>query len=230
MVEILGSSPNLHTFVTLRESPCQDANVPQFPFLLADEFIDLEPSASQLRPWLCESTLKDFRAKIAGIPRPELTKTFHGHSLQERMVLKETYPGQGQEYQRQVYRRLARLSRLERMELGYEDRDIQDEYELPEAILDLEHWEDGHHQYNCLEMSLRSGLGLLEGLKELKALNVMRMATLMGREEVDWMMTNWPKLKQVGGFNYSVDVEVTAQNWLCEKYPQIKLMICPRGS
>ncbi|KAK5816987.1 hypothetical protein F5H01DRAFT_342169, partial [Linnemannia elongata] len=226
MVEILASSPNLHTFVTLCGIPSQYDEV---PFLLADEFIDLEPSTSQLKPWLCESTLKDFRAKITGIPRPDITKTFHGYPLQDGMVLEETYLGQGQDYQRQVYQRLARLCRLERLELGYEDRyyDCLDEYYMMRGHVSvLEHRDDENYQYNCLEMSLRSGLGLMEGLKDLDVLNVMRMATSMGIEEVDWMMTSWPKLKHMTGFNYSADAEVAAQNWLYEKYPQVKLKSC----
>ncbi|KAG9068329.1 hypothetical protein KI688_010595 [Linnemannia hyalina] len=169
-LEILASSPKLHTFVTLRGDPPQDIEVPQFPILLADEFIDLEPLTGQLKPWLCESTLQNFRAKIARIPRPEITKTFQGHSLQKWMVLEEAYLGQGQEYQRQAYQRLARLSRLERLELGYEDRDFCEECRLMATESTVEQWDDEHYQYTYLEMRLRSGwtTGGVEGVESVE--------------------------------------------------------------
>lgn len=73
------------------------------------------------------------------------------------MVLQESYPGQGQEYQRRVYERLSRLTRLERLELGSEDWDFQGKYRLMDAESNVEEWDDVYHQYSCLEMSLRSG-------------------------------------------------------------------------
>ncbi|KAG0282821.1 hypothetical protein BGZ96_012809 [Linnemannia gamsii] len=226
MVKILGCSPNLHTFEILSGFSVQSTSV---PFFLADEFFDLDESTEELNPWLCESTLKYFCARIVGIPRPELKRTFHGHPLRGGMVLQEDYPGQSQEYQRRVYERLSRLTRLERLELGNEDRNFHDKSRLKDTESNVEELDDVYHQYSCLEMSLWSGLGVLEGLKELKELIMMRMATLVGVEDVKWMVRSWPKLRLLRGLNYSSDAEVESQTWLCEKYPGIKLESCKRG-
>lgn len=78
------------------------------------------------------------------------------------------------------------------------------------------------HHYDCLEMSLRSGLRLLEGLKELKALSVMRMTTVIGVEEVQWMVQNWPKLRRVDGLSFEETGEEAALRWLKENCPWIQ--------
>ena len=54
--------------------------------------------------------------------------------------------------------------------------------------------DDIGHQYKCLKMSIKSGLQILEGLKELKVLGVVRMTTTIGVEDVQWMVQSWPKL------------------------------------
>ncbi|KAF9131565.1 hypothetical protein BGW39_001614 [Mortierella sp. 14UC] len=225
MIQILASSPRLHTFVTFDEEVIPNPDVPHF---VADDFIDLDHSTGQLRPWLCESTLKEFRAYVTGIPRPDLNKTFHGHPLDKDMVMQESFPGQGPELQRLVYERLARFSRLERLQLGHDDRLISVMYMLMYSDADIEGWDDESHQYNCLEMSLASGLRALEGLKELKELKVSRMATAVGIDDVQWMVQSWPRLKTLSGLNYSAEAEVQAASWLKETCPSIALRMCQK--
>ncbi|KAK3836380.1 MAG: hypothetical protein JOS17DRAFT_842095 [Linnemannia elongata] len=100
MVQILSSSPRLETFVTLVEDDYDDdmlINIEETHFL-AEDFIDAatststttatissvaDPSSDPLRPWACESTLKVFRAKITGIPRPDIAQTYSGQPLEE---------------------------------------------------------------------------------------------------------------------------------------------------
>ncbi|KAK3811088.1 MAG: hypothetical protein J3Q66DRAFT_390972 [Benniella sp.] len=93
-------------------------------------------------------------------------------------VLEESYPGQGREIQSQVYGRLGRLTNLEALKLG-----------------DLVHI----YEHECLEMSLESGLEKLSGLKSLKELNVVGLATKIGDKEIQWMTENWPKLSFIYG-------------------------------
>ncbi|KAF9096557.1 hypothetical protein BGX23_010968 [Mortierella sp. AD031] len=198
MQRILSSSPKLHTSIAL--SP-DDSHSQETTRILAQDFIDHNPSSGSLRPWSCESTLRVFRARISGIPREDITQTFLGNSLQEGMVVEETYPGQSQELQRRVYERLARLIRLERLELGHEDR-VPGGYNNS-MVVDMEavaayNW---HHQYDCLNMSLGSGLDFLGGLKQLRMLSVLRMATSIGVEEVLWMAESWPRLEIIEGLN-----------------------------
>ncbi|KAG0376383.1 hypothetical protein BGX24_007823 [Mortierella sp. AD032] len=213
MVQLLASSPCLHTFATLNEEPITDPKVPHF---MVEDFVDIDHSTGKARSWLCEPTLKDFRAHITGIPRPDLTKTFHGHPLRNNMVIQEAFPGQGRKLQRLVYERLARFGRLERLQLGHEDRDFNDEFRLMDNNENVEHWDDEVQQNKCLDMSLASGLRALEGLKELKELGIMRMATAVRVEDAQWMAQSWPKLRKLSGLNYSVDVEVEAESWLRE--------------
>lgn len=52
---------------------------------------------------------------------------------------------------------------------------------------------DAYFQLNCLEMSQGSGLDLLSGLKEMRVLDVVRMAHRIGVLELGWMRKNWPK-------------------------------------
>ncbi|KAG0040317.1 hypothetical protein BGZ89_007801, partial [Linnemannia elongata] len=51
----------------------------------------------------------------------------------------------------------------------------------------------------CLEMMLESGLDLMGGLKQLRILNVSRMAHRIGVTELQWMRTQWPRLHTVLG-------------------------------
>ncbi|KAF9547308.1 hypothetical protein EC957_008657 [Mortierella hygrophila] len=172
MQQILSSSPRLRSFITLIN---EDNSLPYIDAsqILALDFIDADSSSDSLRPWACESTLTVLRVKILGIPRPDITKTYSGRPLEDGMVLPEDYVGQGQDIGRRVYERLARFTRLERLELGHEDRDV---YYAGRKIRGLD---DIGRQYTCLEMSLKSGLQMLEGLKQLRVLSVVRMATLI---------------------------------------------------
>lgn len=55
------------------------------------------------------------------------------------------------------------------------------------------------YQYDCLEFSLESGLGILAGLKELRVLDEKSTAHRIGIAELEWMRMNWPKLKTIEG-------------------------------
>ncbi|KAF9123570.1 hypothetical protein BG015_005290, partial [Linnemannia schmuckeri] len=204
MLQILLSSPRLQSLITLAEGDYEEYNRlnNEYTHFEAKDFIDAttttaEPSFDSFRPWACESTLKVFRAKIRGIPRPDITQTFSGRPIEEGMVLKEFYLGQSQEIQGQVHDRLARLIRLERRELGNEDRmlgcETRDRWDSEEEVA----FDDEDFQLDCLVMSLQSGLGKLKGLKELRVLGVVRMATRIGPEEQQWMKEKWPKIEHL---------------------------------
>ena len=127
--------------------------------------------------------------KIAGIPRPD---------LERKVVVREAYPGQGREIQSQVYNRLGRLTNLETLRVGDQV---------------------GRFQYDCLEMSLESGLDKLSGLKALKELNTESLATKIGIKEVQWM-GNWPKLSTIYGLD-GRGRDVEAVEWLRANRPKI---------
>ncbi|KAG0304003.1 hypothetical protein BGZ99_002531 [Dissophora globulifera] len=230
MQQILSSSPRLHTFVTLLDNGLPELKVMSFaaklPHFMANDFIDLDPASDALKPWECESSLRIFYAKILGIPRSDVTTDYRG--VPRLDVLQETYPGQTQELQSRVYERLARFTRLEKLGLGHDDRDF-DSVDFDEQS------DDTDYQYDCLEMTLKSGLEILEGLKQLEELNVMRMTTRIGVDEVKWMRRNWPNLRTISGLDIGygmenkivpkmedeMEDEVEAARWLKEEWPQL---------
>ncbi|KAG0368886.1 hypothetical protein BGX24_002660, partial [Mortierella sp. AD032] len=221
MRRILSSSPRLHTFITL--VAFSECNI-KVAYFLPEDFIDLDPITNTLRPWACESTLRLFSAKIGNIPRPDVTLTHDGHPRTEDAggfaveVLQEAYSGQSQELQTRIYERLSRVSRLESLVLGHDDRDVGWE--------GIAVYGDGGFQYDCMAFSLESGLQALESLKDLRELNVFRMATAIGVDEIQWMTRAWPKLENLVGLNVEEVREKNAGVWLNENYPKIKLETC----
>ncbi|KAF9089937.1 hypothetical protein BGX23_006361 [Mortierella sp. AD031] len=218
MQQTLSSSPNLISFVTLYNYPYNEnmqfsTNATHF---MALDFIDRDPDTGTLKPWLCESILKVFVAKILGIPRPDITKNCLGRPCQGG--LQDTYPGQSQELQRGVYERLARFRYLEDLALGHDDRNWDGEGQYVQNPSGTLVFNDRKFQYECLDMTLNSGLGLLEVMKELKCVDVMRMATRIGVKDIRWMVKSWPKLERFFGMDINDDeVEEKAIDWLANE-------------
>jgi hypothetical protein len=234
--------PNLHTFSILEDgAKALPATPARFE---ADEFIDLDQVTNTLRPWPCESTLRVFRAKIARIPRPDVTHTYHGFPRDEdnyqydefdEEVRLEEYPGQGRDIQHRVYERLSRFKQLEVLALGHNDRDtlsFSRESNYHPDVQGVDVYFDEMFQYECLSMNLQrsgggsSGMELLAELKDLRELNVHRMATCIGVEEVRWMTQNWPKLRSVRGLKSEHEEERRADNWLKVNCPWIESEPC----
>ncbi|KAF9358305.1 hypothetical protein BGX26_002049 [Mortierella sp. AD094] len=72
-----------------------------------------------------------------------------------------------------------------------------------------------YHFRSHLDLSIRNGLTHLEGLKDLRVLDVGCIRELkIGQKEVEWMADNWPKLKRLKGLfaketvNYDRSIEV----------------------
>ena len=120
ILQILSSSPKLESFITLIDDDNRHL-CSKMTHILTASFIDSNPSSSSLNPWACESTLGIFRVKISEILRPDITRTYTGLPIMDGMVVEETYPDQSRGIQSRVYKRLARLTRLEPLQLGCED-------------------------------------------------------------------------------------------------------------
>ncbi|KAG0196420.1 hypothetical protein BGX33_001667, partial [Mortierella sp. NVP41] len=238
---LLSSSPRLHTFIMLEN---EERIIPSVTHFLVDDFIDLDLDLDldddnntkggggggggdsgcrgSLKPWACESTLRVFSAKILGIPRPDITVSYYNTPIPEDATTQETYPGQGLDLQQRVYERLARFSQLEVLELGHDDRDLGGKYKyVRNAGGNLIHDDRDEYQYSCVDMNLGSGSRVLAGLKQLTRLNVTRMATRIGVEEVGWMVENWSRLEELHGLNVEQE-EVVAQEWAKEMCPSIQ--------
>ncbi|KAK3810939.1 MAG: hypothetical protein J3Q66DRAFT_350562 [Benniella sp.] len=155
----------------------------------ANTFIDRNPTTGSLKSWACETSLRVLKTKIMDIPRPDLI----AHGWGNGGLILEAYDGQGRAIQNLVYDRLARLVNL--------------------VSLVLTSTSGGRNHYSCLEFSLGSGLQKLEGLKALHDLDVSRMTTRIGLEEIQWMVEHWPRFHIFRGWLENRDDTMT---WLIE--------------
>ncbi|KAG0376957.1 hypothetical protein BGX24_006964 [Mortierella sp. AD032] len=69
------------------------------------------------------------------------------------------------------------------------------------------------HQFQCLEMTLESGLDELEGLKELEHLDIHHMDHRVGVPELEWMANNLPNLKYLHGVRDSLRPKEGVKEW-----------------
>ncbi|KAK3811015.1 MAG: hypothetical protein J3Q66DRAFT_350787 [Benniella sp.] len=187
LVRVLSSCTRLHTLLCSHwryESNQSPIN--------AKVFVDVDPDTGSLKPWKCEKSLKVLKTQITGIPRPD---------LKEGAIVAEVHPGQARELHSQVYDRLARLTNLERLQLGTTSIKPQSD---------------------CLEMSLESGLDKLSGLNKLKELNISSMHTRIGVKEAQWIAERWLRLRTITGLCENEQNE-ESKRWLRENHPEIAL-------
>lgn len=103
-----------------------------------------------------------------------------------------------------VYDRLASLTRLKHLDLGYENRDP-----ATGRTREGERYEVGGKEYvryngptfDTLEMSLVSGLDRLGVLKDLEMIGFECINHRIGRPELEWMAQSWPKLNLMYGLD-----------------------------
>jgi len=75
-----------------------------------------------------------------------------------------------------------------------------------------------------LDMSLRSGLGYMEGLKSLRTLDITHVRNVdVGLEEMEWMDVNWPQLRTITGLQNRLNMEV-------RKVPDLNCIFWPRSA
>ncbi|KAI9238982.1 MAG: hypothetical protein BYD32DRAFT_248582 [Podila humilis] len=96
--------------------------------------------------------------------------------------------GMSRRMQMLVYDQLARLTQLRVLSLGGDSTST---------------W----FRTETLELSLASGLGKLETLRELRELNFRFMDHRLTMAEVEWMMAHWPRLRKVTG-TIGAEVEI----------------------
>ncbi|KAF8936789.1 hypothetical protein BGZ47_009324 [Haplosporangium gracile] len=102
-----------------------------------------------------------------------------------------------------VYDRLASLTRLKHLDLGFENRNAW-EYKGGNHYIG----EDGERYleyseptFDTLELTLESGLGRLVALKDLEMFGFECINHKIGKAELDWMAKSWPKLMLMYGLN-----------------------------
>ncbi|KAG9061213.1 hypothetical protein KI688_007551 [Linnemannia hyalina] len=142
----------------------------------------LEAKAVADSDWVCLD-LEVFGCAIEGIPRPEIPRT--------PIINDKVRQGTRQEsldLQRRVYTKLARLTKLRELRLSSQLDEWTDEYR---KINKRHVW-----QYDCLSMTLESGLDVLKDLRNLRLVVLWYLENgISNAEEKEWVQTNWPQVE-----------------------------------
>ncbi|KAG0195861.1 hypothetical protein BGX28_000463 [Mortierella sp. GBA30] len=160
--------------------------------MYAKTFVDLDHATGALNPWACERSLKVLKVRVTNVSDDS---NRYCSAIQS-----------------QVYKRLARLINLETLWLGHDPRIATER--RPDVSV--------QQQDNCLQMSLESGLDMLQGLTALQELSVSNMDTLIEWKELQWMTQHWPRLRIIMGMDEKDRDKVAAQ-WLQDHPSEIKL-------
>ncbi|KAF9134636.1 hypothetical protein BGW39_006401 [Mortierella sp. 14UC] len=210
---VLSSCVNLRIFQAMTSGGAEFSST---VYLDASEMVD--------SPWVC-LRLESLKLVITGIARPDLKEDQYGRPLTGPL-----HDGsiRGYNMQRIVYSQLGKLTRLRELCLGHDVPDLDDEENYhPTEVEGQWKYIDPDEQFECLEFSLRSGVDLLGGLKELRVLNVDRMNIRVGLLEVQWMAERWQKLERIVGLVVQGDVVMPKHvQWLYDHWPGVEL---PRG-
>ncbi|KAG0206106.1 hypothetical protein BGX33_007579 [Mortierella sp. NVP41] len=135
-----------------------------------DENCSLNAYDAVKSDWVCTS-LKVFGCQVGEIPRLDITHTIAGEAP-IYYVVKGTKQ-ESMDLQRRVCDQFARLQHLDELMLGVPFNSDYDSYRR--------HDKECGQRYDCLAMSLESGLGLMKGLKNLR---------LVGLEDMEVGMCN----------------------------------------
>ncbi|KAK3848410.1 MAG: hypothetical protein J3R72DRAFT_428961 [Linnemannia gamsii] len=179
--KLLCSAPNLRELHLLGdtrsefgEDPCLDAN-------------DVVQSE-----WVC-TNLEIFGCSIGGIARQDITRRISDDSA-SYLACQGSYRD-GINLQQGVYSQLSQLTKLKELYLGSPLKEYEEETESDDRFPRQDH---PFRQFDCLAMSLDSGLDQLKNLKNLHTVELKDMEVYIdGPLEQKWIAENWPKVKQV---------------------------------
>jgi hypothetical protein len=209
---------------------------------LVDKEEEKEGRTRKCPDWVLGASMEYFQLQIGSVPRPDV---IHRQNLWEFGVRRMELDGELRfDVQRWVYEQLRRMTGLKELVMGVPDvnpgalAEISSHGEsgkgsTTKARLSLEEnlsmEQNRSFNYCSLEFSLESGLEMLEGLKELKLLDVKATAHRIGVAELDWMHVNWPKLKEIKGLvsvrewagdvEGGLEVKAAVEEWLAA-HPQ----------
>ncbi|KAF9117790.1 hypothetical protein BGW39_001799, partial [Mortierella sp. 14UC] len=175
---LLCSAPNLKEMYCYSCS-CDSSYV---PWLDAKGIVDSD--------WIC-SGLEVFACQIRGIPRPDITRDICGQSARNHIMngaLQESLT-----LHHQIYTKLGQFVKLRELTLGLPldtdtsycgQRDQAHHRQINQAY---------YRQFDCLAMTLDSGLDLLRGLGNLKTVGLLDMEVYVdGDKEQEWFREHWP--------------------------------------
>lgn len=157
--------------------------------------------------WACATSLKWWACMIT-VPRPATNNSEEHVFTNNGSINDNNDVIESHKIQRQVYRKLGELTRLQALCLGRLD--------------------DGKHrakkswvQRQSLEMSLESGLDELKCLRELEVLDVSYLDHRIDLREVKWMEENWPRVETVTALFRTCSLPVPeARTWVKSHHPE----------
>lgn len=157
-------------------------------------YLDALELAGSSQDWVC-SGLEVFACQIGKIPRPDFAECMDYPLL--RLFVIDGTPQESLDLQRNVYTRLARLTKLRELTLGYAIDTTANNYSSGDKTY--------LRQTDCLAMTVESGLDLLKGLKELRVVGLEDMAVFVdGEKEQSWFLEHWPNAV-IGTTDYVTD-------------------------
>ncbi|KAG0292995.1 hypothetical protein BGZ96_003451 [Linnemannia gamsii] len=134
--------------------------------------------------WVC-SNLEVFACEIRNIPRPDITREIRGQPATEHTqagTLEESI-----ELQRRIFSKLSQFTKLRELTLGFH-------YNAGYPKVVPSDWDD-IRQYDCLAMTLDSGLDMLKDLKEIQEVGLPNMEIYIdGEQEQSWFDEHWPNV------------------------------------
>lgn len=137
--------------------------------------------------WVCLD-LEVFGCTIRGIPRPDIARTL---TANDQIIPSKLRNGTSQEslgLQRRMYTKLARFTKLRELRLSSLVDECSDEYR---NINKKYVW-----QYDCLSMTLESGLDALKDLQDLRVVALWYLENgISNAEETEWVQRNWPQVE-----------------------------------
>ncbi|KAG9061224.1 hypothetical protein KI688_007562 [Linnemannia hyalina] len=133
--------------------------------------------------WVC-SDLEVFACRIENISRPDIKRTIAGLDP-SKMTVSIGTPQEMVELQLQMYAKLARFTKLRELRLGF----LMDTSAAGYRRADKEYF----RQYDCLAMTVESGVGLLKALKALRVVGLEDMEVYIESDkEQNWFAEHWP--------------------------------------
>ncbi|KAF8937727.1 hypothetical protein BGZ58_002271 [Dissophora ornata] len=173
--ELLCATPRLRVFNILSKDRKQPIKFCKW----------LDASDVVHQDWSCTS-LRVFGCLIGGIPRSDIERELHDGPTNYH-VLKGDHQ-KSIALQKRVYSQIARLTHLQELRMGIP-------YDT-ERLNYRRHDKESERQYDCLAMSLDSGLDLLGGLESLEVVALEDMEVGIDDEnEQRWVELHWPRVQ-----------------------------------
>jgi hypothetical protein len=135
--------------------------------------------------WRCDN-LEVFVCPIRGVPRPDITRRVQGN-LGKAQLRRSSTMEESVDIQRRIYTKLARFTKLRELRMGFrvDSRDSYYQHRREDKEV--------YRQYDCLAMTLDSGLDILKNLKDLRVVGLEDMEIYIdGDKEQTWFAEHWP--------------------------------------